>query len=489
MSVLKDKVGEPALTFDDVLLVPRRSAVLPRDVDIRTRLTGSLKLNIPIISAAMDTVTEAKLAIALARQGGLGIIHRNLSPEQQATEVDKVKRSESGMIVDPITLPPDRPIADALEVMQKFAISGIPITEGEKLVGILTNRDLRFHRDLSVKISEVMTRQPLITVREGTTLDEAQDLLHKNRIEKLLIVDDVGNLRGMITVKDIEKNRKYPQACKDDLGRLRVGAAIGVGGENAGRAALLVEAGVDCLCIDASHGHTESVLASIEKMKKRFPDVVLMAGNVATGEGARDLMDAGADVIKVGLGPGSICTTRVITGAGVPQITAVMAAAEEANKKGVAVVADGGIRFSGDIAKALAAGADAVMIGSLFAGMTEAPGETLLFEGRSYKVYRGMGSVSAMKAGSSDRYYQEDNEISKLVPEGVEGRVPYRGDLADAVYQLVGGVRAGMGICGARNIAELHEKARFLRVSAAGMRESHPHDVAVTKEAPNYRVM
>lgn len=489
MTVLKNKIGELALTFDDVLLVPRRSAVLPRDVNVQSQLTDALTLNIPIISAAMDTVTEAKLAIALARQGGIGIIHRNLSPERQAMEVDKVKRSESGMIVDPITLPPDRPIAEALEVMQKFAISGIPITKGAKLVGILTNRDLRFHRDLSVKISDVMTRQPLITVQEGTTLDEAQDILHKNRIEKLLIVDDAGNLRGMITVKDIEKNRKYPSACKDERGRLRVGAAVGIGGENEERAGMLVRAGADCLCIDASHGHTESVLAAIENLKKKFPDVILMAGNVATGEGARDLINAGADVLKVGLGPGSICTTRVITGAGVPQISAIMACAEEARKKGVAVVADGGIQFSGDITKALAAGAAAVMIGSLFAGMAEAPGQTVLYEGRSYKVYRGMGSVSAMKAGSSDRYYQEDNEISKLVPEGIEGRVPYRGDLADAVYQMVGGLRAGMGICGARNIAELLEKGRFIRISPAGVRESHPHNVAITMEAPNYRVM
>ncbi len=489
MTTRTDKVGELALTFDDVLLVPRRSAVLPKDVNIQTRLTDSLKLNIPIISAAMDTVTEAKLSIALARQGGIGIIHRNLSPEQQAAEVDKVKRSESGMIVDPITLPPDRPIAEALEVMQKFSISGIPITEGEKLVGILTNRDLRFHRDLAVTIGKVMTRQPLITVPEGTTMEEAQDLLHKNRIEKLLIVDKSGNLRGMITVKDIEKNRKYPHACKDKRGRLRVGAAVGIGGENEKRAAMLVKAGTDCLCIDASHGHTESVMATIDRLKKKFPKVVLMAGNVATGDGVRDLIDAGAEVIKVGLGPGSICTTRVITGAGVPQITAIMACAEAANKKGVAIVADGGIQFSGDITKALAAGAAVVMIGSLFAGMAEAPGETVLYEGRSYKVYRGMGSVSAMKAGSSDRYYQDDNEISKLVPEGIEGRVPYRGNLADAVYQLVGGLRAGMGICGARNIAELQEKGQFIRISPAGVRESHPHGVAITKEAPNYRVM
>jgi len=483
------KIGERALTFDDVLLVPRRSGILPKDVDVRSNLVENLPLNIPLVSAAMDTVTEAKLAIALARQGGMGFVHRNMSPQLQAIKVDKVKRSESGMIIDPITLSPDRPIAEALEVMHRFSISGIPITKGSKLVGILTNRDLRFQRDLTVKIGEVMTKENLITVPEGTTLDQAQDILHKNRIEKLLIVDDDNHLRGMITVKDIMKSRIYPHACKDERGRLRVGAAVGVGKETEDRARMLVDAGVDCLCVDASHGHTESVLATVEMARKKFPDVTLMAGNVATADGTRDLISAGADVVKVGLGPGSICTTRVITGAGVPQISAILACAEEADKHGVNVVADGGIRFSGDITKALAAGAAAVMIGSLFAGMTESPGETLLYEGRSYKVYRGMGSVSAMKAGSSDRYYQEDNEISKLVPEGIEGRVPFKGELADVVYQLIGGVRAGMGICGARNIAELREKGRFVRVSAAGVRESHPHDVAITKEAPNYRVM
>lgn len=489
MIATKVKTDELALTFDDVLLVPRRSAVLPKDVDVRSRLVERLPLSIPIVSAAMDTVTKAELAIALARQGGMGIIHRNMSVEQQAVEVDKVKRSESGMIVDPITLPPDHPIADAVEIMERFSISGIPITEGSKLVGILTNRDLRFQRDLTVKVGEIMTREPLITVPEGTTLDQAQDILHKNRIEKLLIVDDEGNLRGMITVKDIMKSRIYPNACKDERGRLRVGAAVGVGKEIKNRVRRLVDAGIDCLCVDASHGHTESVLATVEMVKEEFPEVVLMAGNVATAEGTRDLIRAGADVVKVGLGPGSICTTRVITGAGVPQVSAILACAEEADKRGATVVADGGIRFSGDITKALAAGAASVMIGSLFAGTTESPGETILYEGRSFKVYRGMGSVSAMKTGSSDRYYQEDNEISKLVPEGVEGRVPFKGELADVVYQLVGGVRAGMGICGARNITELQEKTSFVRVSAAGMRESHPHDVAITKEAPNYRVM
>jgi len=483
------KIGGEALTFDDVLLVPRRSGALPRDVDVSSWLTDRVPLQIPIVSAAMDTVTESQLAIALARQGGIGIIHRNLSPELQAAEVDKVKRSESGMIVDPITLPPDRPISAALDAMKRFAISGIPITEGTKLVGILTNRDLRFQRDPDVRIGEVMTKDRLITVPEGTTLEQAEDILHKNRIEKLLIVDREGNLRGMITVKDIMKKRMYPHACKDERGRLRVGAAVGVGKEHETRAPLLVQSGADCLCVDASHGHTESVLSTVEMLKKRFPDVIVIAGNVATAEGTRDLISAGTDVVKVGLGPGSICTTRVITGAGVPQITAILDCAAEAARHGVNVLADGGIRFSGDITKALAAGAAAVMVGSLFAGTTESPGETVLYEGRSFKVYRGMGSVSAMKAGAADRYYQEDNEISKLVPEGIEGRVPYKGELADVVFQLVGGVRAGMGICGTRSIKELQEKAQFVRVTAAGVRESHPHDVAITKEAPNYRVM
>ncbi len=483
------KIGKLALTFDDVLLQPRRSGVLPKEVDVRVNLTDDLALNIPIVSAAMDTVTEAKLAIALARQGGIGIVHRNLSAEKQAAEIDKVKRSESGMIVDPVTMSPDRQLSDALEVMKRYSFSGIPITEGKKLVGILTNRDIRFQRDLSITIGEVMTKDRLITVPEGTTLEQAEDILHKNRIEKLLIVDDQGNLRGMITVKDIMKKRMYPLACKDDRGRLRVGGAIGIGKDHLQRARMLVDAGVDCLCIDASHGHTESVMATIEMIKNTFPDTALMAGNVATADGTHDLIAAGADIVKVGLGPGSICTTRVITGAGVPQITAILDCAEEASKKGVSVIADGGLRFSGDIAKALAAGATAVMVGSLFAGVTESPGETVLYEGRSFKVYRGMGSVSAMKAGSSDRYYQDDNDISKLVPEGIEGRVPYKGSLSDVVHQIIGGLSAGMGISGAKTITQLHKNASFVRISAAGMRESHPHDVAVTKEAPNYRVM
>lgn len=478
------------LTFDDVLLVPTRSEVLPRDVDITTRLTASIKLNIPIISAAMDTVTESRLAIALARQGGIGIIHKNLAPEIQMGEVDKVKRSESGMIVDPITLPPDRPIGDALAVMKKFSISGIPITENGKLVGIITNRDLRFHKELNLLIKDVMTKNNLVTAHEGIDLEKAQELLHKNRIEKLLIVDAQNNLKGMITVKDIMKKIQYPNACKDERGRLRVGAAVGVSSELEKRAELLVNTGVDILVIDSSHGHSAGVLRAIEFLKKKFPDKPVMAGNVATREGTQALMDAGADAVKVGIGPGSICTTRVVTGAGMPQVTAVMESVEAARKKDIPVVADGGIRYSGDITKALAAGADAVMIGSLFAGTEESPGETVLFEGRSFKVYRGMGSIEAMKAGSRDRYFQEhQEEVSKFVPEGIEGKVPYKGDLADSVYQLVGGLRSGMGICGAASVSDLHRKAKFVRVTQAGILESHPHSVSISKEAPNYRRM
>ncbi|MCX6825956.1 MAG: IMP dehydrogenase, partial [candidate division Zixibacteria bacterium] len=475
---------------DDVLLVPCKSEVLPRDIDIATSLTANIILNIPIVSAAMDTVTEYKLAIALARQGGIGIIHKNLAPEVQAAEVDKVKRSESGMIVDPITIPPDRLIGEALRVMKKFSISGIPITKDGKLVGILTNRDLRFHKELDLPISEVMTSKNLITAPEGISLEAAQELLRKNRIEKLLIVDGENNLKGMITVKDIMKQILYPSACKDDRGRLRVGAAVGVSNDLEKRTELLVNAGVDILVIDSSHGHSAGVLKTVEFLKKRFSSKPLMAGNVATKEGARALIDAGADSIKVGIGPGSICTTRVITGAGMPQITAISECVEMAGKHNIPVVADGGIRYSGDITKALAAGADAVMIGSLFAGTQESPGETVLYEGRTFKVYRGMGSLESMKAGSRDRYFQEHQEdISKFVPEGIEGRVPYKGELSDSVYQLVGGLRSGMGICGACNIKELQGKAKFVRVTQAGVIESHPHSVAISKEAPNYRRM
>jgi IMP dehydrogenase len=475
-------------TFDDVLLMPNKSEVLPKDVDISTDLTAGITLNIPIISAAMDTVTESKLAIAVARQGGLGIIHKNLTPEIQAGEVDKVKRSESGMITNPHTLSPDKPIGEALAAMEKYSISGIPITESGKLVGIITNRDLRFHRQLDLLIGEVMTKDNLITAPEGTSLEDARDLLHTNRIEKLLIVDEHNNLKGMITVKDIMKKIKYPLASKDKNGRLRVGAAVGVSSDLAKRAEVLVAAGVDILAVDSSHGHSKGVLDTVTFLKKKFPKVPLMAGNIATKEGSQALIDAGADVVKVGIGPGSICTTRVVTGCGVPQITAIMEAVEAASARNIPVVADGGIRYSGDIVKALAAGARVVMVGSLFAGTTESPGETILYEGRSYKVYRGMGSVEAMKAGSTDRYFQEhEKEASKFVPEGIEGWVPFKGDLADTVYQLIGGLRSGMGICGAANLKELREKARFIKLTQAGVTESHPHSLTFSKEAPNYR--
>ncbi len=487
MAEVLDKTG---LTFDDVLLIPGHSQVLPRDVDIFTSIVPGIELNIPVMSAAMDTVTESRLAIALARQGGMGVIHKNLSPQAQANEVDKVKRSESGMIVDPITLSPDKTIGDALAVMAKFSISGIPITQKGKLVGILTNRDLRFHKDPARPISEVMTSKNLITAKEGTDFDTAKELLHKHRIEKLLIVDDNFTLKGMITVKDIMKKIQYPNACKDSRGRLRVAAAVGVGDDLPMRVERLVDAGVDLLVVDSSHGHSEGILNAVKFTKKKFNNVPVMAGNVATAEGTRALIDAGADSIKVGVGPGSICTTRVVTGAGVPQLTAIMNAVEAASRTGTPIVADGGIRYSGDITKALAGGAQAVMIGSLFAGVEESPGETILFEGRSFKVYRGMGSVSAMEKGSKDRYFQQhQEESSKLVPEGVEGRVPYKGPLADTVYQLVGGLRSGMGICGASNLSELRQKAQFMRITSAGVTESHPHSVPITKEAPNYRRM
>lgn len=485
MATIHDQDG---LTFDDVLLTPGYSEVLPAQVDVATRLTAKIALNIPMMSAAMDTVTEAELAIAMARQGGIGIIHKNLSPERQAAEVDKVKRSESGMIVDPITLPPDRNIGEALEVMKRFSISGIPITENGRLVGILTNRDLRFHTDLSQPIGDVMTKENLVTVPEGTDQAQAQRLLHENRIEKLLIVDDKFNLKGMITVKDIAKRIQFPNACKDDRGRLRVGAAVGVSRDLEDRTERLVAAGVDVFCVDSSHGHSAGVLKAVAKIKKAYPNIDLIAGNVASAEGTRALIDAGADAVKVGIGPGAICTTRVVTGAGMPQLTAVMVSAEEGAKSGIPIIADGGIKYSGDITKALAAGAESVMIGSLFAGTDESPGEKILYEGRTYKAYRGMGSVEAMKQGSRDRYFQENTvEVSKFVPEGIEGRVPYKGPLADSVYQLIGGVRAGMGIVGAATLKQLREKAKFVKITAAGVAESHPHGVAISKEAPNYQ--
>jgi IMP dehydrogenase len=476
------------LTFDDVLLVPAKSEVLPKETDISTYITPEINLNIPILSAAMDTVTESKLAIAMAREGGLGVIHKNMSIKRQASEVDKVKRSESGMIVDPVTLPPDKLIGDALEIMRKYSISGIPITQKGRLMGILTNRDLRFEKNLNKKISQVMTKRNLITVPEGTTLEEAKEILHKNRIEKLLVVDKKKNLKGLITVKDIMKKLQFPNACQDQRGRLRVGAAVGVAKDMIDRTKALVNEEVDVVVIDSSHGHSQGVIKGVERIKNKFPQLPLIAGNVATKEGAKDLILAGADGIKVGVGPGSICTTRVITGAGMPQITAILECAEMGEKYNMPVIADGGIKYSGDVTKALAAGADAVMIGSLFAGTEESPGETILLEGRSYKIYRGMGSLEAMRAGSKDRYFQEEKtEIKKLVPEGIEGRVPYKGSLSESVYQLIGGLRSGMGICGAKNIAELKKKSRFIRVTEAGLKEGHPHNVTITKEAPNYR--
>ncbi len=478
-----------ALTFDDVLLLPNRSFVLPKDVDVSTRLTRNIKINIPLVSAAMDTVTEAELAIALARQGGIGIIHKNMSIEEQAREVDKVKRSESGMIVHPITMRPWQKIGEALEVMARYKISGVPVTlEDGTLVGILTNRDLRFETDMEKRIEELKTKENLITVREGITLEEAKKLLHKYRIEKLLVVDENFKLKGLITIKDIEKIRKYPNACKDEIGRLRVGAAVGVGPDTIDRVRELVSAGVDVICVDTAHGHSEFVLETVRSIKENFPDKDVIAGNVATPDGAEDLIKAGADAIKVGVGPGSICTTRVVAGVGVPQLSAIMWCSKVAKRYGVPVIADGGIKYSGDITKAIAAGADSVMIGNLFAGTKESPGEVVLYQGRSYKVYRGMGSIDAMKKGSKDRYFRDEFELEdkKLVPEGIEGRVPYRGPLADMVFQLVGGLKAGMGYCGASNILELQKKARFVRITNAGLRESHVDDVIITKEAPNY---
>jgi IMP dehydrogenase len=478
------------LTFDDVLLVPAKSAILPTQVDTRTRVTRHITLNIPILSAAMDTVTESRLAIALAQQGGVGIVHRSMSIAHQAMEVDKVKRSESGMIVDPVTIGPKNRIADALEIMKKYKISGVPVTESGKLVGILTNRDLRFEDRIDLLVEEVMTKDNLVTVAVGTTLEEAERMLHRHRIEKLLVVDDTYNLRGLITVKDIQKKIKYPNACKDEQGRLRVGAALGATGDYLERAAELVRAKVDLLVVDTAHGHSTRVLEAVAKLKGKFPNIDLVAGNVATFAGACDLLQLGVDGVKVGIGPGSICTTRVVTGAGVPQITAVAECARAAAKTGVPVIADGGIKFSGDVSKAIAAGASSVMLGSLFAGVEESPGETILYQGRSFKSYRGMGSIAAMTAGSGDRYSQEREvargEVSKLVPEGIEGRVPYKGLLEDLVGQLVGGLRSGMGYCGCATIEELQERARFMRITSAGLRESHVHDVIITKEAPNY---
>jgi IMP dehydrogenase len=477
------------LTFDDVLLVPAHSTVLPKEVDLTTNLTARIQLNVPLLSAAMDTVTEGRTAIGMAREGGMGIVHKNMSPAGQALEVDQVKKSESGMIVDPITMRPEQKIYEALEQMEKFRISGLPITKDGKLVGILTNRDLRFETQLEQPIADVMTKENLVTVPPGTTLEEAKYHLHKHRIEKLLVVDEDFNLKGLITIKDIEKVRKYPFACKDELGRLRVGAAIGVGGDREERLEALVRAGVDVVVLDTAHGHSRSVLEAIVDIRRAYPDLQLVAGNIATAEAAEALIKAGADAVKVGIGPGSICTTRVVAGVGVPQITAIMEVARVTRKAGIPLIADGGIKYSGELPKAIAAGADIIMIGSLFAGTEESPGETILYQGRTYKSYRGMGSLGAMKLGSKDRYFQGDVETDvKLVPEGVEGRVPFRGNLSDNIHQLLGGLRAGMGYTGCHNLKELQEKARFIRITNAGLRESHVHDVSITHEAPNYRV-
>jgi IMP dehydrogenase len=478
-----------ALTFDDVQLVPARSAVLPSEADTKTQLTADIDLRIPLLSAAMDTVTESRMGIALAQQGGLAIIHRNLTIEEQADEVDKVKRSESGMIVDPITISPTEPIRQALEMMAKYKISGVPVTDPQgKAVGILTNRDVRFEDDQTRRVEELMTRDNLVTVPSGTTMDEAAEMLQRHKIEKLLVVDDQGYLKGLITVKDIQKAIDYPHASKDDLGRLRVGAAIGVGPESEERAAALVQAGVDVIVVDTAHGHSASVITTAGEIKKKFGDIGVIAGNIATSEATRDLIEVGVDAVKVGIGPSAICTTRVVAGAGVPQITAIAECARIAKECSIPVIADGGVKYSGDIAKAIAAGADVVMVGSLLAGTDESPGEIELYQGRAFKAYRGMGSVGAMRHGSKDRYFQRDVDEAKLVPEGIEGRVPYKGPVSETVHQLIGGLRAGMGYCGCANIATMQSEAQFVRVTAAGLREAHVHDVQITKEAPNYRV-
>jgi IMP dehydrogenase len=486
--MLDERLPE-ALTFDDVLLVPLKSDVLPSQTDVSTRLTKAISLKVPIVSAAMDTVTEAHLAIALAQEGGIGIIHKNMPIATQAQEVDKVKRSESGMIVDPVTVAPDALVADALEVMARYRISGVPVTVGTRLVGILTNRDLRFETRTNLPVSRLMTKDDLITVPVGTTLEQAKEILNKHKVEKLLVVDRDFNLKGLITVKDIQKQIRYPNACKDSLGRLRVGAALGVTPDVLDRAAALVEVKVDVVVVDTAHGHTKGVHDAVLAIRKRFSDLEVIAGNVGTYEGAADLVAAGVSAVKVGMGPGSICTTRVVSGAGMPQITAIAEAARATVKADIPIIADGGVKFSGDVVKAIAAGASSVMIGSLFAGTDESPGELILRQGRSFKSYRGMGSIGAMKEGSKDRYFQESEASSeKLVPEGIEGMVPYKGPLSAMVQQLVGGLRAGMGYCGSASIKDLQERARFVRISSAGLKESHVHDVIITKEAPNYRL-
>jgi IMP dehydrogenase len=484
---MTDKIIMEGLTFDDILLVPARSDVLPRDTDVRTQLTRHISINIPVVSAAMDTVTESTLAVAIAREGGIGIIHKNLPPAKQAAQVDLVKRSESGMISNPVSLTPDKKLRDALKLMHQYHISGIPIVEGEKLVGILTNRDLRFETDLEQKISDVMTKERLITAPVGTKFSEAEKILQKYKIEKLPIIDKQGNLKGLITVKDIQKRKAFPVATKDLKGRLMAGAAIGVAQDTMKRVELLMNAEVDVLCVDTSHGHSTRVLEVIREIRNCFPKAEIIGGNVATADGAQALIDAGVDAVKVGIGPGSICTTRVIAGVGVPQVTAISNCLKACQKEKVPLISDGGVRYSGDIAKAIAAGADSVMLGSLFAGVEESPGEMILLEGRSYKVYRGMGSLGAMADGSADRYFQESSEATKYVPEGIEGRVPYKGKLSDIVFQLVGGLKSAMGYCGVKNIKNLKSKTKFIRVTAAGVKESHPHDVTITREAPNYQ--
>ncbi|MEP0862513.1 MAG: IMP dehydrogenase [Ignavibacterium sp.] len=486
--MLDKKLLTEGLTFDDVLLIPSRSKVLPREVDVSTYLTREIKLNIPLISAAMDTVTESEMAIAMAREGGIGILHKNMTIEKQCEEVDKVKRSESGMIQDPITLTPDKTIGEALQLMKKYSISGIPVVDNKgKLVGILTNRDLRFEPNHSLPVSELMTKENLITAPIGTTLEKAEKILQKYKIEKLPVVDKNGKLRGLITFKDILKKKKHPNACKDDLGRLRVGAAVGITYDTRERVQELFNSGADVIVIDTAHGHSEGVLHTIKEIRRKFKYEQIIAGNIGTYEGALDLINLGVDAIKVGIGPGSICTTRVVAGVGIPQITAISEAHRAASKKGIPIIADGGIRHTGDVPKAIVAGADSVMIGGLFAGVDESPGEKILYEGRSFKLYRGMGSLGAMKQGSKDRYFQDaEDDIAKLVPEGVEGRVPYKGPLSDTIYQIIGGLRAAMGYCGTRDIITLKKKGRFIKITLAGLRESHPHDIIITQEAPNY---
>jgi len=483
-----EKEPRLGLTYDDVVLVPSKSAILPSEVDVRTHLTRNIQINIPIISSAMDTVTESRLAIAMAREGGVGIIHRVLAPADQAAEVDRVKKSESGMILDPVTISPDQTIRDAHQLMAKYRISGIPVTKNKKLVGILTNRDLRFETRLDLKVSQVMKRDKLVTAPEGTSLEKAREILHEHRIEKLPVVNKQGDLKGLITIKDIEKRIKYPNACKDAHGRLRVGAAVGVGADTEERLTHLRKAGVDLIVVDTAHGHAQAVVDTVKLIKKQHPTVELVAGNIATAEAAKELLNAGVDAVKVGVGPGSICTTRIVSGSGMPQLTAIADCAKVLEGSGVPIVADGGIKFSGDISKALAAGASVVMLGGLLAGTEESPGETVLYQARTYKVYRGMGSIGAMERGGGDRYGQSGRPPQKLVPEGIEGRVPYKGPLSAVIYQLVGGLKSGMGYCGCRTIPELQKNATFIRQTVAGLRESHVHDVIITKEAPNYRM-